>query len=137
MDLITPERRSENMRRIRSKDMKPELQVRRLVHAMGYRYRLHRKDLPGNPDIALPGRRKLIFIHGCFWHKHADPRCKIARTPKSNKDYWEPKLARNRARDIRNQERLRRLGWQVHVVWECQLKKQGVLTDRLKSFLNR
>src|SRR5262245_61421886 len=100
MDKLTPKRRSENMRRIRSRDMEPELIVRRLVHGMGYRYRLHVKKFPGSPDIVFSRLRKVIFVHGCFWHQHEDPRCKISRMPKSNLDYWKPKLERNHARDI-------------------------------------
>src|SRR3954453_9489446 len=98
MDRLTPERRSENMRRIKSKDMKPELLVRRLVFGLGYRYRLHRKDLPGKPDLVFPGRKKVIFVHGCFWHQHPD--CREGRPPRSNITYWKPKLARNVERDM-------------------------------------
>ena len=98
-DSVTPKRRSEIMSNIRAKGMKPEMAVRRITHAMGYRYRLHRKDLPGKPDLVFPSRRKVIFIHGCFWHQHTDPACKIARRPRSNQDYWLPKLERNAARD--------------------------------------
>lgn len=135
-DIISKERRSENMRRIRSKGMKPEMIVRRLSHALGYRHRLHRKELPGKPDLVYPGRKKVIFVHGCFWHQHADPGCKIARRPKSNLDYWIPKLERNMERDVRNQEELRTSGWEVMIIWECQAK-QGPekLADRLREFL--
>jgi DNA mismatch endonuclease (patch repair protein) len=101
MDILTPERRSSNMRAIRSKDMQPELMVRRLVHKLGYRFRLHRKDLPGKPDLVFASRRKVIFVHGCFWHSHD---CKAAHIPKSNAEYWEPKLERNRVRDRRSVE---------------------------------
>src|SRR5260221_9042466 len=99
-DKISVARRSENMRRIKSKGMKPELAVRSLIHSMGYRFRLHRKDLPGKPDIVLPRLKEVIFIHGCFWHQllHPDPSCKDARLPKSNLEYWIPKLERNRER---------------------------------------
>ncbi len=139
-DIISKERRSENMRRIRSTGMKPEMLVRRLSHALGYRHRLHRKELPGKPDLVYPGRRKVIFVHGCFWHQHADPSCKIARRPKSNLDYWIPKLERNMERDVRNQEELRASGWEVMTVWECEAReaqKQGPekLAARLKEFL--
>ena len=133
MDRVSPEVRSRTMRAIRSKGMKPELAVRRLVHVMGYRYRLHRHDLPGRPDMVFPGRRKVIFVHGCFWHQHLD--CKLAHRPKSNLDYWEPKLRRNQERDADHQVRLRDLGWKVAVVWECETKDRNGLADRLKQFL--
>ena len=139
-DTISKERRSENMRRIRSKDMKPEMVVRRLVYGMGYRYRLHRKDLPGKPDLVFLGRKKVIFVHGCFWHQHGDPECKIARRPKSNLDYWNPKLDRNMERDTHNQTELHAKGWDHMIVWECQARqaqKEGPekLAARLKQFL--
>lgn len=123
-DTLTPEARSALMSRIRGKDTVPELYVRRLVHAMGYRYRLHRRDLPGTPDLVFAGRRKVIFMHGCFWHLHDDPNCKLARMPSSNQDYWKPKLERNRARDRENQRKLEALGWQVLVIWECQTRQK-------------
>lgn len=137
-DKISKERRSKNMRRIRSKDMKPEMVVRRLVHGMGYRYRLHRKDLPGKPDLVFPGRKKVIFVHGCFWHQHGDPDCKIARRPKSNLDYWNPKLDRNVERDARNQAKLREMGWDPLIVWECQARGRedpGSMEARVANFL--
>lgn len=112
-DKITPERRTENMRRIRSKDMKPELLVRRLVHSLGYRYRLHRKDLPGKPDLVFGPHQKVIFVHGCFWHLHPDPNCVDARMPKSNTDYWKPKLERNVERDKQHIAALIKAGWKV------------------------
>ena len=121
VDTLTKAERSERMSRVRGKDTKPELIVRRLVHGMGYRYRLHRRDLPGTPDLVLPSRKKAIFIHGCFWHRHPDPACKLARLPKSRLDFWKPKLEGNRRRDRENQARLRKLGWDVLVVWECQI----------------
>jgi len=134
-DAISPERRSENMRAIRSKGMKPEMTVRRLAHGMGYRYRLHRKDLPGKPDLTFPARRKVIFIHGCFWHQHDDPHCPITRKPKSNRDYWLLKLERNVQRDSQHYEDLERTGWSVMVIWECQLKDRDALTGRIAEFL--
>jgi DNA mismatch endonuclease, patch repair protein len=134
-DTISPERRSENMRRIRSKDMKPEMAVRRLVHGMGYRYRLHRNDLPGKPDLAFPSRRKAIFVHGCFWHQHASKRCKITRIPKSNQAYWLQKLERNRIRDARNLRSLRKLGWKCMVIWECRTVDLDGLACRIERFL--
>ncbi|MBV9761890.1 MAG: DNA mismatch endonuclease Vsr [Acidobacteriaceae bacterium] len=122
------------MRAIRSKDMKPELAVRSLVHRMGYRYRLHRHDLPGRPDLVFPGRKKVIFVHGCFWHCH---NCKTAHVPKSNRDYWEPKLERNRTRDARNLVVLKTAGWQSLVLWECELNDPEDMRARIRRFLGR
>jgi DNA mismatch endonuclease (patch repair protein) len=136
MDRLTPSRRSENMRRIRSKNMKPEMVVRSIVHGLGYRYRLHRSDLPGKPDLVFGPRRKVIFVHGCFWHGHDDPNCVDGRRkPKSNLDYWLPKLTRNRMRDEEHVENLITLGWSVFLVWECQIKYKDVLTDKIRGFL--
>lgn len=127
--------RSENMRRIRSKDTIPEMTVRRLVHRMGYRYRLHRRDIPGRPDLFFPGRRKAIFIHGCFWHQH--PGCREGRPPKSNAAYWLPKLEGNRARDKAAIEELTASGWEALVVWECETKDVLSLAEKLSDFLDR
>lgn len=121
------------MSRIRSQDMAPEMYVRRLVYGLGYRYRLHRKDLPGKPDLVFPGRRKVIFVHGCFWHQHAG--CKGGHIPKSNQDYWIPKLERNKARDKKVKEELRSKGWDVLVIWECELKEHDSVVERIKKFL--
>lgn len=126
--------RSENMRRIRSKGMLPELAVRSLVHRMGYRFRLHRKDLPGKPDLVFVSRRKVIFVHGCFWHAHD---CKMAHKPKSNADYWAPKLARNRTRDARNIETLTAVGWKSLIIWECETEVDKRLAQRIKTFLGK
>ncbi len=126
--------RSANMRAIRSTGMKPELIVRRLVHAMGYRYRLHRNDLPGRPDLVFTPRRKLIFVHGCFWHFHG---CKLSHVPKSNLTYWQPKLDRNKSRDAANLEKLRASGWDILVIWECETANHPVITDKIHSFLAR
>lgn len=123
------------MGRIRGRDTKPEMKVRRLVHGMGYRYRLHRKDLPGRPDLVFPRRRKAVLVHGCFWHRHPDPACKLARLPKSRLDFWAPKLEANQTRDRRNLELLAAAGWSVLVVWECQLRDEEALADRLCDFL--
>lgn len=125
------------MSRVRSKDTKPELLVRRLVHSLGYRYRLHRKDLPGKPDLVFGPRRKAIFVHGCFWHRHDDPSCKLARAPKSRLEYWGPKLDRNRERDVENLKALQDLDWDVLVLWECELKDLAALTSRITDFLER
>ncbi|GAA0774982.1 DNA mismatch endonuclease Vsr [Roseibium denhamense] len=135
MDKLTPERRSKNMAAIRSKGMKPEMVVRRLVHSMGFRYRLHRKDLPGKPDLVFGPRKKAILVHGCFWHQHPDPDCKDGRMPKSRLDYWGPKLERNRLRDLENIQSLNKLGWSVLVVWECETRNLAGLKLRLASFL--
>lgn len=124
--------RSENMRRIKSTGMGPEMRVRKLLHALGYRYRLHRYDLPGRPDIVFPRRRKIIFVHGCFWHQHT---CRDGRKPKSNSDYWKPKLARNVARDKAHKAELTKSGWEVLTVWECETKTLETLQPRLQRFL--
>ena len=124
--------RSENMRAIRSKDMRPELAVRSLVHKLGYRYRLHKKGLPGKPDLVFPSRRKVIFVHGCFWHSHG---CKISHPPKSNLGYWRPKLERNQARDQKSLEALTLGGWECLVIWECNTKDEAALNKRIKRFL--
>ncbi len=121
MDNLSPQDRSWCMSQIRSRGMKPELAVRSMVHRMGYRFRLHRRDLPGKPDLTLPRHRAVIFVNGCFWHWHPDPVCPIAGLPKSNLEYWEPKLTRTRTRDQEHTSKLEASGWRVLVVWECQL----------------
>lgn len=121
------------MKRIGSKDTKPELVVRRLLHRIGYRYRLHAKTLPGTPDIVFPSRVKVIFVHGCFWHQHPD--CGDAYVPMSRIDYWLPKLERNKVRDAENLKNLKALGWKVLTIWECQLADAGKLQKRLQRFL--
>lgn len=135
MDTLTPAQRSERMSRIRAKDTKPEMVVRRLVHSMGYRYRLHRRELPGRPDLVFPGRRKVILVNGCFWHQHPDPNCRLSRLPKSRLDFWVPKLEGNRQRDERNLSALREAGWHPLVIWECQARDAQGLRDRLRDFL--
>jgi DNA mismatch endonuclease (patch repair protein) len=132
-DRISVERRSRNMSRIRSRNTKPELVVRQIVHGMGYRFRLHRHDLPGKPDIVLPRLGKVILVHGCFWHRHT---CKEGRRrPKSRTEYWIPKIDANVARDRRARRRLRRLGWDVLVVWECQIAMTPDFSERIYHFL--
>jgi DNA mismatch endonuclease, patch repair protein len=121
MDNLDAQRRSENMRQIRSRDTKPEMLLRSLLHRHGYRFRVHRKDLPGKPDIVFPGRRKVIFVHGCFWHQHSD--CREGRIPGSRQEYWGPKLRRNQQRDAIVQRALRDDGWHVLVIWECEFAK--------------
>lgn len=134
VDSLSPEERSKIMARVRSKNMRPELAVRKLVFAMGYRYRLHARDLPGCPDLVLRPRRKVIFVHGCFWHRHAN--CSLARLPKSRLDFWETKLESNRLRDEKNRRALRRKGWKVLTVWECQIKDTAGLEQRIRRFLD-
>jgi DNA mismatch endonuclease, patch repair protein len=131
-DPLSSEERSERMSRIRNADTKPEMVVRGLVYGMGYRYRLHRKDLPGKPDLVFQSRHKVIFVHGCFWHQHG---CSQYRMPRSKLDFWEPKLEGNRARDIRVRNALDMLGWQSLVVWECELKDMDALRQRVRVFL--
>ncbi|WP_371331999.1 very short patch repair endonuclease [Bosea sp. BIWAKO-01] len=125
--------RSRIMRSIRQKDTKPELVVRRAVHAMGFRFRLHRRDLPGSPDLVLPRLRKVIFVHGCFWHQHAG--CRSATRPRTRTSYWHPKLDGNVARDARALVDLKMLGWNALVLWECELRDPTVLQTRLLDFL--
>ena len=122
------------MGKIRSKDTKPEMVVRRLAHALGYRFRLHRKDLPGSPDLVFPGRHAVVFVHGCFWHRHEG--CRLASTPKSNEAFWQAKFGRNVERDARKERELRALGWRVLVVWQCETRRTEVLAERLKDFLD-
>ena len=123
------------MARVRGRDTKPEMVVRRLLHSMGYRYRLHAKELPGSPDIVFWRRRLVIFVHGCFWHRHPDPQCPLARLPKSRLDFWLPKLECNRARDVANIEQLHAMGWKVLLVWECRLKDREQLKNELRRFV--
>lgn len=134
-DVFDPPARSEVMRRVKGRDTGPELKVRRLLTRLGARYRLHRADLPGRPDIVLPGRRLAIFVHGCFWHGHDCPRG--ARVPEARRDYWTAKVAGNRARDARNLAALAGAGWRVETVWECELKARDLpaLEGRLSRLL--
>lgn len=124
--------RSAIMRAVKSRDTKPEMIIRRLLHGLGYRYRLHLPNLPGKPDLAFPGRRKIVFMHGCFWHGHDCARG--ARVPKDNRDYWTAKIGRNRARDAKDRDRLRDMGWAIFTVWECEIKDPR-LESRLQAFL--
>jgi DNA mismatch endonuclease (patch repair protein) len=134
LDTLSPEDRSRRMALVRGANTKPELAVRRLTFGMGFRYRLHGKGLPGRPDLVFPGRRCVILVHGCFWHRHA--RCKLARLPKSRVQFWRTKLEGNRERDRRNQRALRRRGWRVLVLWECQLRDVAKLGARIQRFLD-
>jgi DNA mismatch endonuclease, patch repair protein len=132
MDTLTPAERSAVMRRVRAKDTKPEMAVRSMVHRLGFRYSLHRRDLPGHPDLVFPARGCVIFVHGCFWHGHT---CRAGRNrPSSNQSYWIAKLNRNQARDAASRRRLRNLGWQILVVWECELKDSDRLRARIARF---
>jgi DNA mismatch endonuclease, patch repair protein len=132
VDTITKSERSLLMSRIRSKNTHPELVVRSILHQCGYRFRLHRKDLPGRPDIVLPRHRKIILVHGCFWHGHT---CRLASKPKSNKSYWSLKIQTNRARDSRNLVALISQGWKVLELWECDIRKADNLEHTLKDFM--
>jgi DNA mismatch endonuclease, patch repair protein len=135
MDKITPLRRRENMQKIRCRDTKPELIVRSVIHQMGYRYRLRGCKLPGKPDLVFPGRRKVIFVHGCFWHQHDEIKCKEKHIPKTNLEYWLPKLEKNKIRFSDNIERLLGMGWKYMVIWECQLTDIKTIKKSIKSYL--
>jgi len=135
MDTLTKKERSKRMSLVRDRDTKPEMRVRRIAHALGYRYRLHRRDLPGCPDLVFTPRRKVIFVHGCFWHRHSDPSCKLSRLPKSKLDFWLPKLEGNRTRDRRNNAKLRDMGWTVLEIWECQTSNLEELEKTVRGFL--
>jgi DNA mismatch endonuclease, patch repair protein len=133
MDIMSAAERSERMARIRSKDTQPELRVRHIVYRLGYRYRLHRKDLPGVPDLAFPSRKKVIFVHGCFWHAHKG--CKVANRPKTRRPFWDAKFDRNKARDRANMRLLRKQGWGVCTIWECETRRDDYIARRLSQFL--
>jgi DNA mismatch endonuclease (patch repair protein) len=124
------------MARVRGKDTRPELLVRRLIYSLGYRYRLHARDLPGNPDLVFRKKRKVIFVHGCFWHRHPAPGCALARLPKSRLDFWLPKLEGNKERDERNKRALAEAGWKVLTIWECELKGTKRLGAAIRRFLD-
>jgi len=132
-DVHTKEQRSFNMSRIRDKNTKPEIKVRSLVHQMGYRFRLHRKDLPGKPDLVLKRHKKIIFVHGCFWHMH---NCRYGKViPKTRRKFWQTKRQSNVLRDRKNIRELKKVGWKVLVVWECQTNNITALTQKIKKFL--
>jgi DNA mismatch endonuclease (patch repair protein) len=133
-DPLTKAERSERMSRIRNADTEPEMIVRRLVHGMGYRFRLHARDLPGNPDLVFRPRKKVIFVHGCFWHQHG---CRQYRQPRTKRAFWEPKLARNKLRDAEVRKMLQMQGWKTMTVWECQLRRTGQLATRLTRLLEK
>lgn len=133
-DSLTPEERSKRMGLVRSTDTKPEMVVRRLVHSLGYRYRLHDRTLPGKPDLVFKRRRKVIFIHGCFWHRHGEG-CALTRMPKSRQEFWSKKLTGNEERDRRNEAALSALGWDYLIIWECQLRDRDEIARRVRDFL--
>jgi len=133
VDKLSPERRSENMRRIRSRDTSPEMIVRRLVHGMGYRYRLHAAKLPGKPDLVFTRLKRIIEVRGCFWHQHRG--CIDSHVPKSRMEYWRPKLKTNQQRDRNNEKALRALGWNVLTIWECETTEPHALAERITAFL--
>jgi DNA mismatch endonuclease, patch repair protein len=134
VDSLSPKERSEIMARVRSKNTRPELLVRKLTFALGYRYRLHVEKLPGSPDLVFGPRRKVIFVHGCFWHQHA--RCSIARVPKSRREFWTRKFEGNKLRDRRSKRALARQGWKVLTIWECQLADPERVSERIGRFLD-
>jgi len=135
MDIISKEKRSWNMSRIRNKNTKPEMIVRSLLHRMGYRFILHKKGLPGKPDIVLPKHETIIFVHGCFWHRHQS--CKYAYNPKSRIEFWRNKFIENKNRDKKVQNDLIELGWNVYVIWECETKNLDLLENKIISIMNK
>lgn len=135
MDIISEERRSWNMSRIRGKDTKPEIIVRSMLHRMGYRFRLHRKDLPGKPDIVLSKYNTVIFVHGCFWHRHKG--CKYAYKPKSRVNFWNAKFDETVARDKRNRKQLQSKGWNVEIIWECETENIDMLAARIGAIFDK
>ena len=130
IDFLSPSQRSERMSRIRSSNTAPEVALRRAMHALGFRFRLHSKGLPGKPDIVLPRYKTVIFVHGCFWHRHRG--CKVATTPKTNSEFWVEKFDRNIVRDVRTREQLEKLGWRVIVVWECELRSANQVAGAVR-----
>ncbi|RQN40796.1 very short patch repair endonuclease [Paraburkholderia tropica] len=132
MDRVSPSRRSEMMRRVHSKDTEVELRVRKFIYSLGFRYRLHAKDLPGSPDIVFRRSKKVIFVHGCFWHAHG---CKKGQLPKSKLDFWQPKLQTNVERDVRVIRELKLAGWRVLVIWQCEVGDLSALRSKIEAFL--
>jgi DNA mismatch endonuclease, patch repair protein len=133
MDIVSPERRSAMMSGIRGQNTKPEITVRKLAHRLGFRFRLHRRDLPGTPDLVFPGRKKVVFVHGCFWHRH--PGCRFAYNPKTRPDFWRSKFDSNVARDLRVRGELEAAGWDVLTIWECETADTAQLSETLLNFL--
>jgi len=133
-DVLTPEQRRQNMAAIKGKNTKPEMVVRQLVHRLGYRYRLHRKDLPGKPDLFFPSRRKIIEVYGCYWHMHDCPYGRVV--PKTNVEFWQTKRLSNVTRDKKNMKELAKQGWRVLILWECEVKDTTKLQERIRQFLD-
>ena len=134
IDPLTPEQRKKTMQHVKDKDTGPEMTIRRLVHKMGYRYGLHRKDLPGKPDMVFTSRKKIIFIHGCFWHGH---NCKSGRKkPRTNENYWVSKIEKNKKRDVINRKKLKEMGWNILVIWECEINDILKIKNKIEQFLN-
>lgn len=133
-DSVSPSVRSRIMSSVKQRHTKPEVLVRSLLHRLGYRFRLHQKDLPGRPDIVLPRYHTAIFVHGCFWHQH--PNCGKARRPSSNQEYWDKKLDENISRDKRKEDELSELGWRVAIVWQCETSDVNILSERLQKLLS-
>ena len=133
VDNLSPKERSRLMSRVRGKDTKPEMIVRRLAHRLGYRFRLHRRDLPGSPDLVFPGRKKVIFVHGCYWHRH---NCKKSTVPKTNVEFWRDKFLKNVERDDKNLKKTKNLGWTPLVIWQCQTENERELGQILDDFLS-
>lgn len=136
MDTLTQEQRSERMGRVKGKGSAAERFVRSLVHRLGYRFRLHTAKLPGKPDLVFASRRKVIFVHGCFWHRHPDSNCRLARLPKSRQDFWIPKLEGNRRRDERIATELADQGWRSLAIWECQIRDKAFIENEIRTFLD-
>lgn len=130
MDIVSPVRRSSMMAGIKSTNTQPEMAVRRLAHRLGLRFRLHRKDLPGSPDLVFPSRKTALFVHGCYWHRHSG--CRLCYSPKSNVEFWTAKFEKNVARDVRDAQQLGAQGWKVVVIWECETKKPELVQEILK-----
>jgi DNA mismatch endonuclease (patch repair protein) len=133
LDIVSPARRSEIMSRIRGKETKPEIAIRKVAHRLGYRFRLHRRDLPGSPDLVFPGRKVALFSHGCFWHRH--PGCRFAYDPKSNVEFWQAKFKNNVSRDACVEEKLKRMDWRVAIIWECETSDLDSLSLKLMDIL--
>jgi DNA mismatch endonuclease (patch repair protein) len=133
LDTLSPEERSERMSRVRGRGTNPEERVRDILRGLGYRYRLQYSGLPSKPDFAFPGRRRVIWVHGCFWHRHEN--CRLARLPKGRRDFWVPKLEGNRRRDMENQAKVIGMGWEVLVIWECELRDAPAVASKIREFL--
>lgn len=132
-DTLSPEGRSQRMKLVKGRDTKPELQVRGILKKLGYRYRLQYTKLPSRPDFAFPGKRKAIWVHGCFWHRHDN--CALARLPKGRQDFWVPKLDENKRRDLENEDKVRQMGWESLVIWECELKNPAAIEEKISKLL--